>query len=192
MPEELAVEEFQKEIDQMNADCVQYNNPENYAKYGKIQRQLLKKEKELKTLKDAATQAVEKAKSEGTLVLLENEPKPLAETEPKKETKTEKPSSFWSIVPKTRLVLTLVFFLLCYIIPIVFAGWIVSDETTLFIHTFVPIDQFKILTSWVFTSVNYGGHVNCFIGFRLAYILCLKFSSALVGTVCETISKAKK
>ena len=38
----------------MKKECVKYENPDDYAKYGKMQRQILKLEKELKKLKDSA------------------------------------------------------------------------------------------------------------------------------------------
>jgi len=35
----------------MKKECVNYENPDDFAKYGKMQRQILKLEKELKKLK---------------------------------------------------------------------------------------------------------------------------------------------
>mgnify|MGYP000663060807 CR=1 FL=1 len=74
LPEEIAVETLQAEIEAMNKECVLYNNPENYAKYGKLQRQLLKKEKDLKNLVEQAKTAFNKAEQEGTLVFTEEAP----------------------------------------------------------------------------------------------------------------------
>mmetsp|Transcript_587 Transcript_587/g.759 ORF Transcript_587/g.759 Transcript_587/m.759 type:complete len:98 (+) Transcript_587:148-441(+) len=42
------------EIERMKKECVKYETPDDYAKYGKMQRQILKLEKELKKLKDLA------------------------------------------------------------------------------------------------------------------------------------------
>ena len=41
----------------MKKECVKYENPDEYAKYGKMQRQILKLEKELKKLKEKADQS---------------------------------------------------------------------------------------------------------------------------------------
>lgn len=41
----------------MKKECVKYETPDHYAKYGKMQRQILKLEKELKKLKEAADQS---------------------------------------------------------------------------------------------------------------------------------------
>ena len=52
--EEKAYEKALADIESMKKECVKYENPDDYAKYGKMQRQILKLEKELKKLKDSA------------------------------------------------------------------------------------------------------------------------------------------
>ena len=44
-------ETAQREIERMKKESARYENPDNFAKYGKINRQILKMEKELKNLK---------------------------------------------------------------------------------------------------------------------------------------------
>jgi hypothetical protein len=48
------VEKMESEIASMEKECAQYNNPENFAKFGKMQRQILKLQKELKVLLEKA------------------------------------------------------------------------------------------------------------------------------------------
>lgn len=50
----LEYETAQKEIDRMKKESAQYENPDDFAKFGKMQRQILKLEKELKKLKEKA------------------------------------------------------------------------------------------------------------------------------------------
>ena len=42
----------------MKKESEKYNNPDDFAKYGKMQRQLLKREKELKKLKEMADKSM--------------------------------------------------------------------------------------------------------------------------------------
>ena len=46
-----------KEVDEMKTEAEKYNNPEGFSKYGKLRRQLMKKEKELPKLKEIADQS---------------------------------------------------------------------------------------------------------------------------------------
>ena len=55
--EEKEYKEAQNKIEQMKKECVKYENPDDYAKYGKMQRQILKLEKELSKLKEKADQS---------------------------------------------------------------------------------------------------------------------------------------
>ena len=55
--EEQAYTQASDNIEKMKKECVKYENPDDYAKYGKMQRQILKLEKELKKLKEAADQS---------------------------------------------------------------------------------------------------------------------------------------
>ena len=41
----------------MKKECAKYETPETYAKFGKMQRQILKMEKELKKLKEKADES---------------------------------------------------------------------------------------------------------------------------------------
>ena len=41
-PEYQAVEKMENEIAELEKECAQYNNPEHFAKFGKMQRQILK------------------------------------------------------------------------------------------------------------------------------------------------------
>ena len=52
--EEKAYLEAQTKIESLKKESVKYENPDDYAKYGKMQRQILKMEKDLKKLKDEA------------------------------------------------------------------------------------------------------------------------------------------
>ena len=52
--EEKAYEKALADIERMKKECVKFNNPDDFAKYGKMQRQITKLEKELKKLKDSA------------------------------------------------------------------------------------------------------------------------------------------
>lgn len=57
-PEYQAVEKLENEIEAMQKECTLYNNPELFAKYGKMQRQILKMQKELKVLEETALAAL--------------------------------------------------------------------------------------------------------------------------------------
>ena len=46
-----------KQIEALKKECVKYETPDDYAKYGKMQRQILKLEKESKKLKELADQS---------------------------------------------------------------------------------------------------------------------------------------
>lgn len=52
--EEKAFTAASNQIEKMKKECVLYENPDDFAKYGKMQRQILKLEKELKKLKEQA------------------------------------------------------------------------------------------------------------------------------------------
>ena len=53
-PEFQAVNKLESEIESMEKECAHYNNPEHFAKFGKMQRQILKLQKELKILIEKA------------------------------------------------------------------------------------------------------------------------------------------
>ena len=53
-PEWIEYDEAQKKIDEMKKESEKYSTPENYAKYGKMQRQIVKLEKALPALKKKA------------------------------------------------------------------------------------------------------------------------------------------
>ena len=52
-------------LDKMKKEAAQYENPDDFAKYGKMQRQMLKIEKELDKLKVKADQSQSKPLEEG-------------------------------------------------------------------------------------------------------------------------------
>ena len=56
-PEYQAVDKMENEIAAMEKECALYNNPEHFAKFGKMQRQILKLQKELKVLVEKAEAA---------------------------------------------------------------------------------------------------------------------------------------
>lgn len=56
-PEYQAVDKLENEITAMEKECALYNNPEHFAKFGKMQRQILKMQKELKVLVEKAEEA---------------------------------------------------------------------------------------------------------------------------------------
>ena len=56
--EQKEYQEALKKIEDMKKESEEYNTPENFSKYGKMQRQILKLEKELKTLKEKADQSL--------------------------------------------------------------------------------------------------------------------------------------
>ena len=51
---EREYETAQREVDRMRKESVKFEAPESYAKFAKMQRQILKMEKELKVLKEKA------------------------------------------------------------------------------------------------------------------------------------------
>ena len=55
--EEREFETAQREVDRMKKESAKFEAPESYAKYAKMQRQILKMEKELKVLKEKADQS---------------------------------------------------------------------------------------------------------------------------------------
>ena len=50
-------ETAQREVDRMKKESAKFEAPESYAKFAKMQRQILKMEKELKVLKDKADES---------------------------------------------------------------------------------------------------------------------------------------
>ena len=55
--EEREYETAQREVDRMQKESAKFEAPESYAKYAKMQRQILKMEKELKGLKQKADES---------------------------------------------------------------------------------------------------------------------------------------
>ena len=50
-------ETAQREVDRMKKESAKFEAPESYAKFAKMQRQILKMEKEVKVLKDKADES---------------------------------------------------------------------------------------------------------------------------------------
>ena len=78
--EQKSVDDCESKIKELNKEAEQYNNPEGFAKFGKINRQISKLERELKTLKLVAEEAHKN-----------NTAEPLPEEETKQEVKEEQP-----------------------------------------------------------------------------------------------------
>ena len=60
-PEQQALDECLNKIKEMEKEAATYNNPENFAKFGKINRQILKMQKELPKLEALAQEAAKTA-----------------------------------------------------------------------------------------------------------------------------------
>ena len=69
--EEQDFETAQREVDRMTKESLKYQTPEHFAKYGKMQRQLVKMEKEVKKLKDLADKSQLTAGDDDNQLLIE-------------------------------------------------------------------------------------------------------------------------
>lgn len=161
----------------MEAESQKYNNPEHYAKYGKMQRQIMKKSKELKNLEAAAKEAEKDAPK--TPVIMPERPA-MPEKQPSKP--------FTAMLPKARtaaFVLTTLFF---YILPLGFASWFLEMD---YIFTHVNPSELGFLAEWIGVPIDYHGHLHTFFTFRTVYMLCLAFAGSLVTLIIDVKKELK-
>ena len=97
-----------------------------------------------------------------------------------------------SRLPIGRILLTFLFGLIFYCIPLTFTNWILPRDVDKFIHSNVVGTEFYPMDSWFFTYVGFRGQEHAFLGFKFAYLVCLMFNSRLIATVSEVFDKAKK
>ena len=200
--EEKNYELAQREIDRMKKEVKQYETPDHYAKFGKMNRQILKMEKELAKLKVLADQSQLTGNSieddTDSQLLVEEEKKvedvPLVPdtpptTPPQQESKED--SMSWKL--KLHILGTLLFMMVFYVIPLGFTGFIFSNEASQSIHTLVDPGQLgPFIANRLFTNVKWNGKVYGFLPFRITYILCLWVSSTIVELVKQVYVEANK
>jgi len=88
------------------------------------------------------------------------------------------------MLPVGRIITTGIFFLIFYILPLVFSRWLV-DPNVLLVDTTLGEGEFYPIDRYVLTLIGFEGTVHSFIGFKIAYMLCLRFSNSLVKLVKE-------
>ena len=182
----------------MQKESEKYETPDEYAKYGKMQRQILKLEKELKKLKVLADES-QKRPAQPDEEESEDEPEPAIEeaknTEGSQTTQQvaslDQGSSYWLV--KLHLFASIVFMIVAYVIPLTFTSYLFSSEAKQSIHTNVDHQQLGVfLGNRIFTTVDYHGMMHTFLGFRVTYMLCLWVSGVLINMVTEFLDEMKK
>ena len=88
---------------------------------------------------------------------------------------------------------TILFTLVCYVIPLTFTNYLFTSDRSQSVHTLVHEDQFgTFFANRLFTYVRWNNKNHAFIGFRITYMLCLYVSGVLINTVQEVIAEAKR
>ena len=145
--EEKDFETAQREVDKMKKECAKFETPETYAKFGKMQRQIVKMEKEVKKLKVLADESqnrpemvfTEENKEEADYAssLLEEAKNTEDEPEMNFEAPAAVPSTGMSMKAQLHIAGTFLFTLVCYIIPLTFTSYLFTSDRSQSVHTLV-------------------------------------------------------
>ena len=196
----------------MKKESAKFETPETYAKYGKMQRQLLKMEKELKKLKEKADASqndpnaeVEEEETKAEDAQLIEEAKNVEEKQAENEEEEDKepecncgkdhnaPKIELSLKAKLQIAGTIIFTLVCYVIPLTFTSYLFTSDRSQSVHTLVNSDQLgTFFANRLFTYVRWGDKDHAFIGFRITYMLCLYVSTVLITLVQEIYTESKR
>lgn len=75
-----------------------------------------------------------------------------------------------------------------YIIPLVFITWILPGEYDSLIFTTVDPGELPLFSTWFTTNLEYKGINHTLVPFRICYMVCLAFSSAMVSIAIEVLN----
>lgn len=91
-----------------------------------------------------------------------------------------------------RIIGTVLFFIVAYMLPIMFAKWFVSHDFKLQlpVRTIHPEEMWPI-GDWIFSEYTLEGQIYTFVGFRMVYIISLKFSDTIITIADRVISDLK-
>ena len=88
---------------------------------------------------------------------------------------------------------TVLFTLICYVIPLSFTGYLFTTDRAQSVHTLVSSEQLgSFFANSLFTFVRWHDKDYAFIGFRITYILCLYVSTTLMSLVQEIYAEVKR
>ena len=91
-----------------------------------------------------------------------------------------------------RVIMTFLFMLTFYFVPLSLTSFILPRETDTYIPSNIEGYELYPLDGWFLSYVGYKGNIHAFVGFRFAYMACLYFNSRLVALMTEVITHAMK
>lgn len=125
-----------RELKDLQEEAEKYNSPENYAKYGKLQRQIVQKEKVLKLLEQENKQEkqakAEKQRAEMDKMSEEQKNKLHQEQMMKEQEKMKQQFGQKVQVDQLRVILTLVYLFVFYVVPILILPSMLPINRSLF------------------------------------------------------------